>query len=104
MSLTVYKRDVTAVSATLKRLTILNGTMLTTSIALHFKLALEKQGSKRYEDMMFSYQPQLQDDRDAELIETLPEFLLEDIEFKRPQGPNFYSRVIKGLVDKRREE
>lgn len=50
---------------------------------------------------MVTYSPQLQADRDADLIRRLPEYLRYEIEFKRPMVANFYSKVAMALKDKR---
>ncbi|TQV96632.1 hypothetical protein V2A60_002982 [Cordyceps javanica] len=71
---------------------------------LHFKLSMAGSSSSvRYEDSMVKYNPQLQSDRDADLIGRLPNYLREQIEFKRPQVANFYSKVAKALKERRSE-
>lgn len=46
------------------------------------------------------YKPQLDDRRDNELIELLPDYLVEEITFPRPHAAKFYSRVLKSLTEK----
>ncbi|KND86849.1 Monopolin complex subunit pcs1 [Tolypocladium ophioglossoides CBS 100239] len=68
---------------------------------LHFKLALDRgDGSDNYEDVQFTYRPQLDADRDGDLMEVLPDYLVEEITFPRPHAPKFYSRVIKSLTER----
>ncbi|KAJ6786840.1 hypothetical protein PWT90_10116 [Aphanocladium album] len=68
---------------------------------LHFKLGLSRiSSSNRYENSTVRYSPQLQADRDADLIDRLPEYLVEDIDFARPQMANFYPKVVKALRDR----
>ncbi|QPC76414.1 hypothetical protein HYE68_007166 [Fusarium pseudograminearum] len=66
---------------------------------LHFKLAVENDASDNYEDVSFTYQPQLNPGRDQELIDVLPGYLTEEITFPRSQAPKFYSRVNKSLTE-----
>ena len=44
--------------------------------------------------------PQLNEDRDADLIDLLPDYLVEDIGFPRPQASKFYARLVKSLTEK----
>ncbi|OAR02709.1 hypothetical protein LLEC1_05095 [Akanthomyces lecanii] len=68
---------------------------------LHFKLGIAGSNSTvRYEESTVKYNPQLQSDRDADLIDRLPNYLREDIEFRRPQVANFYSKVVKALRER----
>ncbi|EGX94665.1 chromosome segregation protein [Cordyceps militaris CM01] len=63
---------------------------------LHFKLGIPGSSSTvSYEKSEVSYKPQLQSDRDADLIARLPSYLCAEIEFGRPQLANFYSKVVK---------
>ena len=68
-------------------------------LALHFKLGIDTGSGDNYEDVQFSYRPQLDEDRDRDLIDLLPDFLVEDISFARPQASNFYRRMIKSLTE-----
>lgn len=69
--------------------------------ALHFKLALERGGRMgNYEDVQLTYKPQLDADRDSELMELLPDYLVEEITFPRSHASKFYSRVIKSLSER----
>ncbi|EXF74371.1 chromosome segregation protein [Colletotrichum fioriniae PJ7] len=68
---------------------------------LHFKLEVENESSgENYEEAHFTYKPQLDSNRDRELIDMLPDFLVEEIEFPRPQAAKFYARVIKSLTER----
>ena len=68
------------------------------SLALHFKLAIDTTTEVDYSDAEYTYRPQLDPDRDNELIELLPDFLTEEIIFPRTQASKFYSRVTKFLT------
>ncbi|KAH7030964.1 chromosome segregation protein Csm1/Pcs1-domain-containing protein [Microdochium trichocladiopsis] len=68
---------------------------------LHFKLATGVDGANdNYDETQFVYMPQLDDDRDQDLKELLPDYLSEDITFPRPQAARFYSRVMKALTER----
>ena len=71
------------------------------SQALHFKLALETgDDSENYNEVQFTYRPQLNSDRDGDLMEVLPDYLVEEITFPRTQAAKFYSRVSKSLTER----
>lgn len=44
--------------------------------------------------------PQLDESRDRDLIEVLPNFLVEEISFPRPHAAKFYARVMKSLTER----
>ncbi|KHN97865.1 chromosome segregation protein [Metarhizium album ARSEF 1941] len=68
---------------------------------LHFKLALDNgEDPESYNDIQFTYRPQLDTDRDSDLIRMLPDYLVEEITFPRTQASKFYSRVIKSLTER----
>jgi hypothetical protein len=70
-------------------------------VALHFKLALDTVDSvDSYEDVQYTYKPQLDPSRDGDLMDILPNYLVEEITFPRPQASRFYARVMKFLTDK----
>ena len=74
---------------------------LTYVVALHFKLAVEStDAGDSYDDVEFTYRPQLDPSRDADLIDMLPDYLVEEITFPRPQASRFYARVIKALTER----
>ncbi|KAI1170476.1 chromosome segregation protein Csm1/Pcs1-domain-containing protein [Nemania sp. FL0916] len=67
---------------------------------LHFKLSIAADGSPdKFEDAQFMYMPQLDAARDEELIDTLPDYLVEEITFPRFHAAKFYSRVVKALTE-----
>ncbi|KAI0433491.1 chromosome segregation protein Csm1/Pcs1-domain-containing protein [Xylaria sp. FL1042] len=68
---------------------------------LHFKLSIGMDGSSdKFEDAQFMYMPQLDAARDEELIDTLPDYLVEEITFPRLHAAKFYSRVVKALSER----
>ncbi|KAK6579823.1 hypothetical protein PZA11_007531 [Diplocarpon coronariae] len=68
---------------------------------LHFKLATaNEKSSESYDDAQCNYIPQLDSSRDKSLIELLPDYLVDEITFPRPQATKFYARVVKALMDK----
>jgi len=68
---------------------------------LHFKLAVTNEKSvNSYEDAQCQYIPQLDPSRDKDLMEQLPDYLVEEITFPRPQAARFYARVVKALTEK----
>lgn len=71
------------------------------SSALHFKLAIANENSdENMDEAEFQYKPQLDERRDRELIEILPEFLVDEISFPRAHAAKFYARVLKSLTEK----
>lgn len=73
----------------------------TDKIALHFKLAVANDKSaETYDEAQCQYVPQLDPSRDEALIELLPDYLIEEITFPRPQAARFYARVGKALTEK----
>ncbi|KAH7391465.1 chromosome segregation protein Csm1/Pcs1-domain-containing protein [Cadophora sp. MPI-SDFR-AT-0126] len=68
---------------------------------LHFKLAAANEKSaESYDDAQCSYIPQLDPSRDKALMELLPDYLVDEITFPRPQAAKFYARVVKALTEK----
>ncbi|KAH8586830.1 chromosome segregation protein Csm1/Pcs1-domain-containing protein [Bisporella sp. PMI_857] len=68
---------------------------------LHFKLAVTNEKSaESYEDAQYQYVPQLDPSRDKALMDLLPDYLVEEITFPRPQAARFYDRVGKALTEK----
>ncbi|GAB0133606.1 hypothetical protein EsDP_00002010 [Epichloe bromicola] len=66
---------------------------------LHFKLALEAgDDAEKYDEVQFTYRPQLDAERDRDLVMVLPDYLVEDITFTRTQASNFYSKLNKSLT------
>lgn len=75
--------------------------VLTRYLALHFKLAVETvDAADSYEDVQFTYRPQLDADRDEDLMDVLPDYLVEEITFPRPHASKFYARVVKSLTER----
>ncbi|KAJ4389883.1 hypothetical protein N0V93_007355 [Gnomoniopsis smithogilvyi] len=71
---------------------------------LHFKLAIANENSdENLDEAEFMYKPQLDERRDSQLIEILPDFLVEEITFPRPHAAKFYARVLKSLTEKLEE-
>ncbi|KAE8355066.1 chromosome segregation protein Csm1/Pcs1-domain-containing protein [Aspergillus coremiiformis] len=68
---------------------------------LHFKLAVPHVSSANFENAEFQYIPLLDDNRDRDLIDILPEYLTVDITFVRQQASKFYTRVIDALTKRR---
>ncbi|RBR22774.1 uncharacterized protein FIESC28_04337 [Fusarium coffeatum] len=67
---------------------------------LHFKLVVENDdAADNYDDVSFTYQPQLDAGRDQQLIDMLPGYLTEEITFPRSQALKFYARVNKSLTE-----
>lgn len=56
--------------------------------------------AESYEDVQFTYRPQLDSSRDGDLIEVLPDYLTEEITFPRHQASKFYARIIKSLMER----
>ena len=75
--------------------------MLTGDTALHFKLtAVNEKATESYEEAHCQYIPQLDPSRDKALMEILPDYLVDEISFPRPQAAKFYARVVKALTEK----
>jgi hypothetical protein len=71
-----------------------------TKIALHFKLAFSNDDEDGCDGGTCIYIPQLDHSRDRDLMELLPEYLLEEIQFARPDTAKFYSKVTGALSAK----
>ena len=67
---------------------------------LHFKLreVIDDGMEDAPEEPQLRYLPQLNADRDQELIKMLPNFLVDEIEFPRSHVDKFYARVVKALT------
>ena len=77
--------------------------MLICGVALHFKLAIANTNEGNYGDAEFQYTPLLDEDRDRDLLELLPDYLSEEITFSRLSAAKFYGRVIETLTKKAEE-
>ncbi|OAA68520.1 chromosome segregation protein [Niveomyces insectorum RCEF 264] len=73
--------------------------------SLHFKLCIDNDeggggsGADGEDDAQFVYTPQLDANRDAALIDRLPDYLVEEISFPRVQAAKFYKRVMQALAE-----
>lgn len=72
-------------------------------VALHFKLGIATNTEENYADTEFQYTPRLDNDRDRDLLELLPDYLSEEITFSRLNAAKFYGRVVETLTKKRVE-
>lgn len=71
------------------------------NLALHFHLAIESGGkasSQSYDDAEFAYVPLLDENRDSQLLEILPDYLTEEICFPRNNAAKFYSKIAECLT------
>lgn len=69
--------------------------------ALHFNLTVESTTKPSdYDGAEFTYRPRLDNSRDAELMDMLPDFLTEEITFERSQAAKFYARVMKSMTER----
>ncbi|KAH8430263.1 putative chromosome segregation protein (Pcs1) [Aspergillus melleus] len=69
---------------------------------LHFKLAVPlDEAAASFETAEFQYIPLLDENRDRDLVDILPEYLTVDITFARQQASKFYTRVIDALTKRR---
>ena len=75
-------------------------------LALHFKLFVDQEDARNasFEETEFLYTPLLDANRDREMIEHMPSYLVEDITFARQNAAKFYGRVVDTLTKKRAEE
>ncbi|KAK2853260.1 hypothetical protein FQN49_005245, partial [Arthroderma sp. PD_2] len=74
---------------------------------LHFKLGvshnMDNRSTASLEAAEFHYIPLLDESRDRELLEMLPDYLSVDITFSRQHAAMFYSRVVDRLTKKQVE-
>lgn len=77
--------------------------------ALHFHLSIANDASianpktptgLSYEEAEFAYEPHLDENRDRELIEILPDYLAEEICFPRNHAVKFYTKVVESMTKK----
>lgn len=61
---------------------------------------MEKSDGSDYDDVQFTYRPQLDADRDIDVIEMLPDYLTEEITFPRGHASKFYTRLTKALMER----
>ena len=65
-------------------------------LALHFHLTISE-GGESYADTEFIYQPLLDEQRDRELLDLLPDYLTEEISFPRGHAAKFFSKVVDSM-------
>jgi hypothetical protein len=58
------------------------------------------EGTDSYEDTEFIYQPLLDEQRDRDLLDLLPDYLTEEISFPRGQAAKFYCKVVDSMSKK----
>lgn len=96
-----YKPDSNPTSSPHGRV-LLQGIIINRPLALHFKLAVPlDEVATSFENAEFQYIPLLDENRDRELVDILPEYLTVDITFVRQQASKFYTRVIDALTKRR---
>ncbi|KAG9203486.1 hypothetical protein G6514_002853 [Epicoccum nigrum] len=63
---------------------------------LHFHLTISE-GGESYADTEFIYQPLLDEQRDKDLLDLLPDYLTEEISFPRGHAAKFFSKVVDSM-------
>ncbi|KAF3043813.1 hypothetical protein E8E12_010520 [Didymella heteroderae] len=63
---------------------------------LHFHLTISEAGES-YADTEFIYQPLLDEQRDKDLLDLLPDYLTEEISFPRGHAAKFFSKVVDSM-------
>ncbi|KAF2091407.1 hypothetical protein K490DRAFT_13255, partial [Saccharata proteae CBS 121410] len=66
---------------------------------LHFHLSVATAQSS-YEDAEFAYSPLLDENRDRDLLDILPDYLTEEICFPRSSAAKFYAKVVDCMTKK----
>lgn len=98
--MTASRQDATEVSDSFLsqfpvRHALIGRTSRLTNTALHFHLAIPtEQSDIDYNDVEFSYTPLLDENRDADLLDILPDYLTEEITFPRSSAAKFYGKVV----------
>ncbi|KAF9630571.1 putative chromosome segregation protein [Lasiodiplodia theobromae] len=70
---------------------------------LHFHLAVasdDNPSSQSYEEAEFAYTPLLDENRDRDLLDILPDYLTEEICFPRSSAAKFYAKVVDCMTKK----
>lgn len=67
--------------------------------ALHFHLTVAP-GASPAEETEFIYQPLLDEQRDKDLLDILPDYLTEEICFPSAQAVKFYCKVLDSMNKK----
>jgi hypothetical protein len=72
---------------------------------LHFKLFVDAEEAKTasFQDTEFLYTPLLDANRDADMMDLMPNYLTEEITFAREDASKFYCRVLDTLTKRRTE-
>jgi hypothetical protein len=77
--------------------------------ALHFHLSIANDTTTphpktpsglSYEEAEFAYEPLLDESRDRDLLDLLPDYLTEEICFPRNHAQRFYSKVVDSMTKK----
>ncbi|EOD43731.1 putative chromosome segregation protein [Neofusicoccum parvum UCRNP2] len=70
---------------------------------LHFHLSVasdDKPSGQSYEEAEFAYTPLLDESRDRDLLDILPDYLTEEICFPRSSAAKFYAKVVDCMTKK----
>ncbi|KAF2181330.1 hypothetical protein K469DRAFT_713752 [Zopfia rhizophila CBS 207.26] len=67
---------------------------------LHFHLSIAQDSDNSYDDTEFIYNALLDENRDKDLLDLLPDYLTEEICFPRCQAAKFYSKVVDCMTKK----
>ena len=70
--------------------------------ALHFKISVANDNDVPYDEADIQYTPLLDENRDRDILQLLPDYLTEEITFPRSQAAHFYGRVVDTLMKKQR--
>lgn len=65
---------------------------------LHFQLSISNASDQAFSDAEFVYTPLLDEKRDAELLDLLPDYLTEEICFPRNHVAKFYMKVLDSMA------
>lgn len=89
--------------------TLVTPVLIISLAALHFHLTISNDSSMTnpktpsglsYEDTEFAYEPLLDQNRDRDLIDILPDYLTEEICFPRNHAVKFYTKVVESMTRK----
>lgn len=106
MSTVVFKPVAMAVSLH-RQFTLCHGLADFVTLALHFHLTIATDSAVTnpktpsglsYEDTEFAYEPLLDANRDADLMDILPDYLTEEICFPRNHAVKFYTKVVESMT------
>lgn len=80
---------------------VIKSSWLIVFTALHFKLVVGgDELTEKLDEPQFIYMPQLDPNRDQDLIDMLPDYLVEEITFPQSHAARFYSRVMRSLTER----